>query len=222
MARGLTADPTPTRTHRPEVPVDRFHPQDFNRFGEEMTHSSGLILPGPNSFRGEASTETDRATKNFTTYTMSQQRYDSGISSGLDRRSLDSGGLNSTTGLERRMQSMAIAEQRTNPQGPRVRLPTRGQTRTTKIAEMGTTSSTVQAPTRRSNSPQLTYVSNNPPHPNYPHGQFRMPMSTMHSHVQPPYYPHPHMHSPSPSHIDVRTMLQQNLQFFVQDKEGDT
>ena len=221
MPRGL-ADPTPTRTYRPEVPTGRFPPQNF-RFGEETTASSGLILPGVSSFRGgDAITDTDGSPKSLTTYTMSPQHYDSGISSGLDRRSLDSGGLNSTTGLERRIQSMAITESRINPQGPRVRLPTRGQTRTTKIAEMGTTSSTVQAPTRRSNSPQLTYVSNNPPQPNYSLGQFRTPMSTMHSHVQPTYYAHPHMHSQSPSHIDVRTMLQQNLQFFVQDKEGDT
>ncbi len=185
---------------KPSAPIGavRLPDSGFDESNYYSTRSHGLLVPQDGSpFQGGDDTvSTDKVRTGFT-------RADSGIYSGE---------------LEKSMHTLSISHPRSQPTqihhpgNNRIRRPTAGQAKTTRIVEMSknNNSSTVQAPSRRSNSPSLTYSSTQPSYGQYP-SSYSTPMH------YPTYTQPPQQHV-----VDVRSMLQENLHFFMQDKEGDT
>lgn len=165
------------------------------------TRSRGLIFPqnGSHFQGGDDTVATDKVRKGLT-------RADSGIYSG----GLDSSMKSMTISSHPKLQPSHNHHQSNN----KIRRPTVGQAKTTRIVEMSKSnnSSTVQAPSLRSNSPSLTYSSTQPSYGQYP-SSYSTPMHHYTTYTQQPQQQH---------FVDVRSMLQENLHFFMQDKEGDT
>lgn len=150
-------------------------------------------------------------------------RHDSGIYSSE---------LSSLGSIESQMQYMSLTGSRQSQAIPyptrsapaptssnRVRRPLAGQAKTTRIVEMSKINNggTVQAPSMRSTSPLLTYSSSQPSlYGHYPSSY--TPNATTHQYRSADYNTQPHSYTS----FDVQSMLHENLQFFMQDKEGDT
>lgn len=214
LARGAPTQSGPTAFHsvNSSASIGAVRPSDpgFNEpeyCSTRRYQQPGLVLPsdGRSPFQGGDDYTTDKAKSNFSS------RIDSGIYSGE---------------LETSMQSMSISHPRSQPSAPtahvqhhnKLRRPVLGQAKTTRIVEMSKNniSSTVQAPSHRSNSSSLTYSSTQPSYGQYP-SNYSTPM---HHYVTPNYPPQPQQQQQH--FVDVRAMLQQNIHHFMQDREGDT
>ncbi len=204
LARGAPTQSGPTAASiKPSAPIGAVRPPDSgfdepDYFGNRG-HQHGLIIPpnnGRSPFQG-GENFSDKAKFGYS-------RIDSGIYSG---------------DLETSMQSLSLSHSnsRSQPTAHKRRLPLAGQAKVTRIAEMrkNNVSSTVQAPSHRSNNSSLTYSSTQPSYGQYPSNY----SSPMHSHYNTPSYP---QQPQQQNFVDVRGMLQQNLHLFMQDREGDT